>query len=122
MKRIYIIFSIIIILGISGYLYIRYSLLKTKDFKPDNSKANSFLDLRPAIIAKLQQLVKDGSDGLYKLSIEEIQPHVLKSQLDMLNAAIIPDTVSIKKLDSAHKLTDDVFKISFSGYIRPHVI
>lgn len=115
MKRIYIIFSIIIILGISGYLYIRYSALKSKDFKPDNSKANSFLDLRPAIIAKLQQLVKDGSDGLYKLSIEKIQPHILKSQLDMLNAAIIPDTVAIKKLDSTHKLPDDIFKISFSS-------
>ncbi|MEP6595522.1 MAG: hypothetical protein ABJA71_06225 [Ginsengibacter sp.] len=114
MKRIYIIFIIIIIIGISTYLCVRFSVLKTKDFKPDNSKANSFLDLRPAIIAKLQQLVKDGSDGLYKLSIEKIQPHVLISELDMVNASIIPDTASIKKLDSAHKLTDDVFKISFS--------
>jgi len=115
MKRIYVIISVVIIVAITGYLYIRFSVLKTKNFKPDNAKANSVLDLRPAIIAKLQQLVKDGSDGLYKLSIEKIEPDVLASRLDMMNAAIIPDTASIGKLDSAHKLADDVFKISFSS-------
>ena len=115
MKRIYIIGIAVIILGIGGYLYIRFSLLKTKDFKPVDSKANSVLDLRPAIIAKLQQLVKDGSDGLYKLSIEKINPDVLTSVLDMANVTIVPDTAVIKKSDSSQTLADDVFKISFSS-------
>ena len=57
-KKLALIFSILFLVVTSGYLYIRYGLLKTKEFKPDNSKAKNVLDLRPSIIAKLQQLVK----------------------------------------------------------------
>ena len=60
MSRIRIAIIVLIILSISAYLYVRYSVLKAKDFKPDNSKAATPLDLRPSLIAKLQQLVKDG--------------------------------------------------------------
>ena len=114
MKKIYLILiaNIDIITGV--YLYVRFSVLKTKDFKPDSSKARSVLDLRPSIIAKLQQLVKDGSDGLYHLSIGKIEPHILKSTLDIMNATLSPDSAELKNLDNTKKLPDDVFKISFS--------
>ena len=64
-KKLLIIIGVVIILFAGGYLYIRYGLLKTKDIKPDAAKSTSLLDLRPALIAKLKQIVKDGSNGLY---------------------------------------------------------
>src|SRR5438552_2540906 len=98
MKKIYFISVAVIAIIIGVYLYVRFSVLKTKDFKPDSSKAKSVLDLRPSIIAKLQQLVKDGSGGLYHLSIEEIEPHIFKSTLDIMNATLSPDSAGIKNL------------------------
>ncbi|MEO6454103.1 MAG: hypothetical protein ABIN97_08535, partial [Ginsengibacter sp.] len=81
MKKLYLIIIALLILIATAYLYLRYDFLKTKDFKPDNSKSATAVDLRPAIIAKLQQLVKDGSNGLYKLSIDELNPDVISSTL-----------------------------------------
>jgi hypothetical protein len=115
MKKIYIIFLGIIILAAGIYCYIRFSFLKAKDFKPKTETARTPLDLRPSIIAKLQQLVKDGSDGLYRLNIEKVDPHVLISTFDVTNATITPDPEEVKKLDSAHHLPDDLFNISFSS-------
>jgi hypothetical protein len=115
MKTVYIILLVIVLLITSGYLFIRFSLLRSKDFKPDNSKSRSFLDLRPSIIAKIQQLVKDGSGGLYFLSIEKIEPNVLSSRVDIINASITPDSTVLNKLDKANKLSDNLFKISFSS-------
>jgi hypothetical protein len=90
-------------------------LLKTKDFKPDKSKATNILDLRPAIIAKLQQLIKDGSGGLYSLSVEKLDPDIISSKLDVLNGSIYADTTSIRQLDRLEKLPDDIFNIKFSS-------
>jgi hypothetical protein len=115
MKKIFLIFTIIFIIISGVYLYIRFIVLKAKDFKPDYSKSKSITDLRPAIIAKLQQLVKDGSDGLYYLSIGKIDPHILASSVDITNAVLIPDSARIKDLNKAHTLPDDIFKISFSS-------
>src|SRR5258705_7734059 len=115
MKKIYFILATVIVIIIGVYLYVRFSVLKSKDFRPDSSKAKSVLDLRPSIIAKLQQLVKDGSDGLYYLSIEKIEPHILKSTLDITNATLSPDSAELNNLLNTKKLPDDVFKISLSA-------
>ena len=110
-----ILISVIILVVITsgGFLYIKYGVLKTNDVKPDNSKALSALDLRPAIIAKLQQLVKDGSDGLYTLSIERIDPDLLSSKLDVVDGIIAVDTAAMQRLDESKKLPDDIFYINF---------
>jgi len=106
---------VIIILAviISGFIYIKYNFLKVKDFKPDNSNAKTILDLRPSIIAKLQQLVKDGSGGLYVLSIEKIDPDLLSSKLDVIDGTISVDTAAMLQMDKLNKLPDDVFQIKF---------
>jgi hypothetical protein len=114
-KKVYTILIIAIALIAGGYIAIRYGFLRTKDFKPDNSKARSALDLRPAIIAKMQQLVKDGSSGLYRLSVEQVDPHLRSSSVTITRASIIPDTAAIKKLDGLKKLPDDIFKASFAA-------
>jgi hypothetical protein len=104
---------ILIVLTGAGYFYTRHGVLKAKDFKPDNTKAESIIDLRPSIIAKLQQLVKDGSNGLYILSVEKIEPDILSSKLDVIDGSIIADTAAIYQLDLSKQLPDDIFKIKF---------
>ena len=115
MKRAYYIITILsIIIIISTYLIIRFSILKTNQPKPDISKSESIIDLRPLMIAKLQQIVKTGSDGLYNLSIEKLEPDILQSTVNIFNLKLIPDSIAYKKLDSLKKAPDDVFKFSFN--------
>ena len=113
MKKIIIIPVIILAVIICGYLYTRYHVLKARDFKPDNTKSTSALDLRPAIIAKLQQLVKNGSGGLYILTIKKIDPDILSSKLDVIDGTISVDEAAMQQLDKLQKLPDDVFNIKF---------
>jgi len=105
----------VLLLFAAVFIYLKYFLLKAKDFKPDNSKARSVIDLRPSIIAKLQQLVKDGSNGLYVLSIEKIDPDIITSTLDVLNADLRVDSAAMKRLDQEKKLPDDIFNIHFDS-------
>ncbi|MDB5199463.1 MAG: hypothetical protein JWO92_1426 [Chitinophagaceae bacterium] len=113
-NKLWIAAAILFLIIIGGYLFIRLNYLKAKDFKPDTSKEKSIIDLRPAIIAKLQQLVKDGSNGLYILSVEKIEPHLLSSKLDVLNASIHIDTAAMRHLDSLQLLPDDIFTFHLS--------
>ena len=114
-KKIIIILFTLVLLATGAHLFIRYHFLKAKNFKPDNSKAKSILDLRPAIIAKLQQVVKDGSNGLYILSVQKLDIDVLASKVDAVNASISIDTAAMLQLDKQKKLPDDIFKIKFSS-------
>ena len=117
-KKIILISAIILVVVIcGGFIYLKYGVLKANDVKPDNSKALSVLDLRPAIIAKLQQLVKDGSDGLYTLSIEKIDPDLLSSKLDIVDGVIAVDTAAMQRLDASKKLPDDVSISIFIHFI-----
>ena len=114
-KKFIVVVSVVLLVIVSAYVYTRYYFLKTKNFKPDNSKAKNVLDLRPAIIAKLQQVVKDGSDGLYVLSIQKLDIDVLAAKLDAVNAMITVDTAAMLQLDKLKKLPDDIFKIKFAS-------
>lgn len=100
---------------IGGYIYLRYGILKAKDFKVDTAKEKNAVDLRPSIIAKLQQLVKDGSNGLYVLSVEKIEPDVLAAKAEVINASIHVDTTAMQRLNSLHLLPDDIFTFHFKS-------
>src|SRR6266496_2271684 len=116
MKRTYSIIIIsILVVAIAAYLYVHFAVLKIKDLKPGDAKPQSDIDFRPLIIAKLQQLVKDGSNGLYNLSVEKLEPDILQSELYALNATLIPDTAALTRLDDAKKAPDNVFKISLDS-------
>ena len=65
MKKIWIAVSIIAVLVVTGFFYLKFR--KSKDFEP-------------LIKSKLQQLVKDGSNGLYALEIEKIEVDVINSK------------------------------------------
>ncbi len=114
-KKFIIILIIVLFIFTGGFLFIKFYYLKAKDFSADASKEKSILDLRPSVIAKLQQLVKDGSNGLYILSIEKIDPDLISSKLDVINASIHIDSTVMLQLDSQKKLPDDIFTIHFDS-------
>lgn len=115
MKKLLFIFIFVIIIISGAYFYVRFVVLKAKDFKPDYSKSKSVADLRPALIAKLQQLVKDASGGLYNLSIGKIDPHISDLSIDITDAVLTPDSAIVKNMDQSHELPDDLFEISLSS-------
>jgi len=114
MRKKWLVLSIIIflVLAISAFVVIHYSSLHSIKNKTALSKQTSPIDLRPAIIAKLQSLVKTGSDGLYDLSIQKIEPDILSSTVSVFGAKLIPNAQALKLLDSLKKAPDDIFTIS----------
>lgn len=104
----------IIFISAAVFLYLKYRILKAPDFNPVVSKKETVLDLRPQLIAKLQQLVKDGSSGLYKLSVEQVTPDLAASTVQIQHGTIEIDSIILASLDKEGKLPDDIFKVSFS--------
>lgn len=115
MKKITIGFIIIGVIIVGSYLFIRFSALRTKEIKPAPSKEETVIgktfDLEPSIKAKLQELIKDGSSGLYSFDADSIISDILTSKITFVNATLTPDFGVLKKLTAEHKAPDDVFKI-----------
>jgi len=114
-KRLVLSVIIFLVLAISAFVVIHYSSLRSIKNKTALSKQTSPIDLRPAIIAKLQSLVKTGSDGLYDLSIQKIEPDILSSTVSVFGAKLIPNAQALKLLDSLKKAPDDIFTISLDS-------
>ncbi len=84
MKRLNILLLIITVLLIAGYFLIRAYLHVNDHGKNEDAKSpDASLDLRPLFIAKIQQLVKDGSKGLYSISIDSMDVDVLQSRVTL---------------------------------------
>src|SRR3954454_4906556 len=96
-KSLVIIISILIVIA-AAYFFTRFSVLKQDKIPVKNNKAETIVDLRPALIAKLQQLIKDGSNRLYNLQVKQIDPDLLSSTLDITDVSIIPDTAVLNQL------------------------
>jgi len=119
MKKISIVFLIIGVLVVSAYVYVRQSLA-TPGFNPPaatqaaaapTKPGESSLDLKPKLVEKLQQLVKQGSNGLYNLFVHELQPDILNSTVSIKKASLVPDTAAMKNLEKSGTLPKQVFKI-----------
>ncbi|MEP6700185.1 MAG: hypothetical protein ABJA85_02670, partial [Bacteroidota bacterium] len=117
MKRKYVILIIIPVLLISAYLYLRFSVLRSKDFKPDLSKSRSIADLRPQLIAKLQQLVKDGSAGLYKLQIDDINVKLSNGGISINEIILLPDSNFLATPQEQNQKPGDIFKFKADSLI-----
>ena len=125
MKKIY--YAVLIAGGlvIGAYLFIRFSLQKdvaATEVNPpkeppakDSStkKEMDVLNLQPLFIAKLKQLVKKGSDGLYDLSIDSISVDVLKSTATLFKVRLNHDDDILKSLLKTNKAPENVFNGSF---------
>lgn len=123
MKKISIGFAILGIIVLSGYIYLRHHLgtpgekpsptaQAQQQHQPATKSAESPLDLRPLLIAKLKQLVKDGSGGLYNLFIQQADPDIVNQTITIKELALIPDTAALQAMERERKAPDDVFKIS----------
>ena len=63
-------------------------------------KSRKSEDFEPLIKAKLQQLVNDGSDGLYVLDLDSVEVDVLNSRATVHNVRLSVDTAKLKVLSS----------------------
>ena len=98
MKRKYLISLLVIAVLAAGILiYLRTGKLK---------------DFEPQIIAKLQSLVRKGSDSLYRLNIEGIEVDVVKARIGLVNASLEVDSSVLIKMDAAEGAPDDIFRIT----------
>jgi hypothetical protein len=124
MKKITVIFLIIGILSVAAYFMARH-FLDTPGFQAQPAKdpaaaakpPQSPIDLRPKLIARLQELVKKGSDGLYNLSIHEAEPDILRSEITLSRISFVPDSAVLRQLEALKKAPDYVFSIS-AGTLR----
>ena len=124
MKKISIIILIIGAVIVSAYVYLRHSI-STPGFEPTAAaspintpkKAESVADLRPLFIAKLQEMVKAGSGGLYNLSIHKVEPDILNASVIIKNAELVPDTAVLLQLKKQDKLPSQVYRIML-GYLK----
>lgn len=106
------------VLAISAYVYVRHSLNSPgfdppppKDTTVQSKPAESLLDLKPKLTEKLQQMVKQGSNGLYNLFIHELKPDILTSTVRISNASLVPDTTVMKQLEQSKQLPAEIFRI-----------
>ena len=100
-----------------SYFFVRFYLQadvkKSGNAETSGKNPDSTADLRPLFIAKLQQLVKQGSKGLYDLSIDSMDVDLLRSVVVLMNVKMVPDKNIWAALDSSRQAPDDVFKMSF---------
>lgn len=99
MKKIWIILSVLAVIIIGAFFYLKFR--KSTDFEP-------------LIKAKLQQLVSDGSNGLYVLDIDKIDVDILKSTVFIHNLKLNVDSARLKVLEAQNTAPVDVYKISLS--------
>lgn len=90
------------ILVIAAGIIIYLSTRKSKDFEP-------------LIKEKLQQLVKNGSDSLYQLTLDKVEIDVINATVTVVNARLIPDSAYLQKLEQQQRAPDDIFSVSLKA-------
>jgi hypothetical protein len=112
----YIILSICLLL-VGGVWILKQYLKKAQ---PENApaitqKEQSPIDLRPAAIAKLQQLVEAGSDSLYQLGIDSLLTEVATGTIILKGVSVQPDSNMIGLMRQQQRLPDDVYSITLKS-------
>ena len=103
---------------LAGGIWIFKEYLKKQ--QPANAPAitqeeQSPLDLRPAAIAKLQQLVEAGSDSLYQLGIDSLLTEIATGTIILKGVSVLPDSNIIRLMREQKRLPDDIFSITFES-------
>ncbi len=112
----YLLFAILLLV-VGGVWYLKTRLLKTH---PQNApvitqEEVSPLDLRPAAIAKLQQLVERGSDSLYQLGIDSLLTDIATGTILLKGVSVQPDSNIIRLMQEEQRLPDDIYRISLES-------
>jgi hypothetical protein len=126
MKKLYILLLVAAGLLIAAYLFVRFFL--QADIRDSKNRAgdsagshlrnpDSTLDLRPLFIAKIQQLVNQGSKGLYNISIDSMEVDLLQSRVVLQRVKLLHDSKMLALLHIAEEAPDDVFTASFDTLV-----
>lgn len=110
--------GLLIVVYFSVRFYLQADIRNSRKNSGDSSfvspgNPDSTIDLRPLFIAKIQQLVKQGSKGLYNISINSMEVNLLQSRVILNNVHLIHDNKVLAALDSSKQAPNDVFKASF---------
>jgi hypothetical protein len=126
-KKLFLILLIPCVLLLAGYLFLRISLQQknkagekqTSIKQPDSLGGKKVLeaDLRPLFIARMQQLLKQSSNGLYNLSIGNMEVDVLASTISLHDVAVKREEAVYEKLKSTHSLPQNVFEGAFKSLV-----
>lgn len=101
MKKALWITGIVILVLVAGVIiYLRTR--KSKDFEP-------------LIKEKLEALVSNGSDSLYRLEMDKIEIDVLESVITVVNARLVADSGRLKQLDQAQKAPADIYGVTLGA-------
>jgi hypothetical protein len=93
---------LLIISGAAIYFYLRVN--KSSDFEG-------------LIKTKLADLVRKGSDGLYVISMDEIEIDVLNSTVIAQNVVLKVDSARLKMLDELKMLPDDIYEVAVKAVV-----
>jgi len=109
----------VLIFSIIGFFLFKQNLKASKPAHgpPILQQETSTIDLRPAGIAKLQQLIRNGSDSLYQLQIDSLVTEIPSGTIILKGIHAYPDSNRIQELLQLRRLPDDVFEIS-AGSLR----
>ncbi|MEO8116762.1 MAG: hypothetical protein ABI653_03880 [Bacteroidota bacterium] len=77
-------------------------------------KARNLKDFNPLIKDKLQELVSNGSDGLYQLTYDSLKSDVYGGTVILKNVHVFPDSSRLLHLDSLHMKPEDIFDFSLT--------
>src|SRR5579871_206748 len=72
-------------------------------------------DFGPIVKTKLQQLVTDGSNGLYHLQLDSVHIDLVKGQIRLSNIILMVDSSRLKELDSMKHAPNDIFNIQLKA-------
>lgn len=74
-------------------------------------------DFEPLIKKKLEQLVLEGSDSLYRLGISKIDIDITSSQIRLKDVSLDIDSSRLAILDTVKRAPNDLFKISLQDLV-----
>lgn len=126
-RKLFFVILIPALLLVGAYMYVRFALQKSIRKEeartgevlpaPDTlgGKKVSAADLRPLFIKRLQQVLKKSSNGLYDLSVGDLELDMLSSSLLLRNVQLKTDTALLRSLATAKQLPADIYTASFDS-------
>src|SRR3990170_7166168 len=93
-----ILFAVTILIAIAAGVFFYLKSTKLKDFEPQ-------------IKERLNKLVSDASNGLYRLEIGELNTDVVSSKITLTSAHLVPDTLKYAELEKQQLAPNDLFDV-----------
>ncbi|MEI6947595.1 hypothetical protein V9K67_10410 [Paraflavisolibacter sp. H34] len=74
------------------------------------------LDPKPRLMARLKDMVTDGSKGLYRLSLDDLQVDVAGQSVTLVNVSLQPDSAVLARLEERQEAPDDVVALRLRSF------